>query len=58
MCSRCRHFTTDPADPKIPNGFGRCAYLPDWQYRSQRAGGCHFVPSKFLDSGVRRNGGE
>lgn len=47
MCSRCRHFSTDPADPKIPRGFGLCAHLPAWQYRSQRAWGCHFTPSRF-----------
>lgn len=55
MCSRCRHFTVDPADPKIPHGFGRCAHLDVWHYRSQRAWGCHFAPSRFLDSGVSRN---
>jgi hypothetical protein len=32
------------------HGFGRCAHLDVWHYRSGRAPACHFDPSRFAEA--------
>lgn len=46
MCSRCRHFRLDPREKLSAHGFGQCAYLPVWRYRSRQAAGCFLNPSR------------
>jgi hypothetical protein len=48
MCAACRSFSLDPADKLTEFGFGRCALLPAYQYRSRRAP-CIFEPSRFVE---------
>jgi len=50
MCSRCRSFHADPADKMTAHGFGRCAHLDAWHYRSRCAPVCHFDPPRFQEA--------
>jgi hypothetical protein len=50
MCSRCRHFHADPDNKMTPLGFGRCAQLDVWNYRSGSATACYFTPSRFEET--------
>jgi hypothetical protein len=49
MCSRCRSFDLDPTDKLGACGFGRCAHLDVWYYRSRYATPCYFTPSRLVE---------
>lgn len=43
-CETCKHFERNLGNDKMP-GFGRCAFLPQWNLRSAHSD-CAFSPAR------------
>jgi hypothetical protein len=45
QCGDCVHYQPLPETTMM--GFGHCKLLEGWQFRSERATGCKFEPSRW-----------